>query len=64
MNCKICGCDMVYMGALARLEHFRCPACGMDGSKPIEKREPEGEGDPCGDRDCDECEIAGCPLWE
>ena len=62
MSCEMCNGELVYLGALGHLEHFRCRACGMISSKPIEKREPEGEGDPCGDRDCDECEIGGCPL--
>jgi hypothetical protein len=63
MSCTICGGDLEYLGLLGRLEIHRCQNCGMTQSRPMDYREPEGEGDPCGDRLCDECEL-DCPLFE
>jgi len=62
-NCSVCGSGSESLGILGRTEHFRCRSCGLEFFSAIEKREPEGDGDPCGDRDCDDCEIGGCAYW-
>jgi len=41
MECECCGGEMMLLGVLGSLSHFRCRNCGMDASCEVERSEYE-----------------------
>jgi hypothetical protein len=41
MECECCGGEMMLLGVLGSLSHFRCRNCGMEASCEVERSEYE-----------------------